>query len=86
MNSNYDKFTFYIDNEKDVKKEVEMPTYVSNGSIGEVIFKYLNTQHFFLKKVKSKTFRYKYNQRLCNYSKLSSFSKRNDKRKYRLYF
>ncbi len=49
MDSNYDKFTFYIDNDKYVKQLAEMPKYVSNGSIGEVNFNYLYTQHFFFK-------------------------------------
>ena len=51
MNSNYDKFTFYIDTGKYVKK-VDWPTYVSNGSIGEVIFHYLNEEHHFLESIK----------------------------------
>jgi len=55
MDSNYDKFTFYIYNGKYVKK-VEMPTYVSNGRIGKVFFNYLNLQHHFLENIKSNQF------------------------------
>jgi hypothetical protein len=52
MDSNHDKFTFYIDNDKYVKQLAEMPKYVSNGSIGEVIFHYSNEEHHFLESIK----------------------------------